>query len=709
MATPPSPSEEQLTALLAEVAQLRQRQAELEARVYWMERRNPAPPPPQPAPVAYAPPPLPQYAPPQYVPPQYTPPPQTAMPPPMPPPVLETQVGLNLVNRIAVVTLMLGTGFLFKYGVDNDWIGPGMRVILGILAGLVSLFAGDRMTSRGHRVFAQGLTGLGLGLLYLSFWAGASFYEIMSRPVGFLGMVATTVLSGFLATRYNSQATALLGMTGGYLTPIALSTGEDRPWFLFSYLFLLNLGGMLHARSRGWSVITPYALLATVGYYGGWAVDHFTAENRTVATVFALLFYGQFAASGLAFAWGMAQLLAPIALAVLWDREARFLPYEVLLAALGLAVAEFWKWQLAPSWTLACFWIPYLIWANASNADGLRSWVFLWHCVAFVMLFLWVPWWTLMKSRTARLGDLVLCAGNAIAYYAAAYQLLDPVRHEYMGLLALAVAGVHLALAKALWKPAEGEKEPVAGLVTAGVALTFATVAVPVQFAGFRITMAWAMEGALVAWIASRFRNRWFAGGAGVILALSVMRLLEVDYEMFTNVSEYSLLANARFLTFAVTALALWLSARFVYKCWVEAAIPAAVAYTVGHGVMLLGLALELAAWADRTFPDDSGPAFTVALSILMAAYAVVLVVVGVTTRSFLNRALGLALIGLVVVKLYAWDVWQLGRIFRILAFLGLGALMMAVSFLYSRYRGSIEKLLRSESEPAGSQPPPLH
>ena len=32
-------------------------------------------------------------------------------------------------------------------------------------------------------------------------------------------------------------------MIGGYLTPPALSTGEDHPWILFGYVFLLNAGG----------------------------------------------------------------------------------------------------------------------------------------------------------------------------------------------------------------------------------------------------------------------------------------------------------------------------------------------------------------------------------------------------------------------------------------------------------------------------------
>jgi uncharacterized membrane protein len=58
-------------------------------------------------------------------------------------PALETKVGLTVVNRIGVITLVLGVAFFFKWAVDNDWIGPAGRVILGVLAGFAALAIAD--------------------------------------------------------------------------------------------------------------------------------------------------------------------------------------------------------------------------------------------------------------------------------------------------------------------------------------------------------------------------------------------------------------------------------------------------------------------------------------------------------------------------------------------------------------------------------------
>lgn len=127
---------------------------------------------------------------------------------------LETTIGLNWINRIAVVTLLLGAAFLFKYGVDNDWFGPGVRVALGISAGIISLLAGDRVWRRGQTVFAQGVIGLGIALLYLSTYATAMLYQLIPPGLAFVAMGGITGGAVGLAVLYNSQAIAILALAG---------------------------------------------------------------------------------------------------------------------------------------------------------------------------------------------------------------------------------------------------------------------------------------------------------------------------------------------------------------------------------------------------------------------------------------------------------------------------------------------------------------
>lgn len=681
------PEDERLEAISEALARLIRRQDEMESRFARMEAAlgiHTAPPP-----VVATPPPMPPPLPPVHesAPPplQYQPP-----PPPLPSPALETRIGLNWINIIGVVTLIFGAAFFFKYAVDNNWVGPGARVALGLVAAMTSLFFGDRMWTRGQKIFGQGITGLGLALLYLSFWAAFAVYHLIPQPASFLLMVLTTAASVVFAMRYESQVIAVLGMLAGYWTPGALSTGEPHPWILFSYVFLLNLGGLTLTRLRRWAAMEILACLATILWYGAWLFESAGSNDHLVATVFAIAFYVQFCFADANLLWAVAQLAGPIAILNIWNTPHEFLSLMLVYAVGGLMVAEIRRWTESPSWTLLCYWGIYFL--SGKTDSELR---FLYITGAFALFFFWIVWWAVIQKRALRTTDLLVMAANAAAYFGASYVLLNPNYHAYMGLFAAALGGLNLLLAKLVWNPeATQERDTWPALLAVAVTLTFLTLAVPIQFAGFRITIAWALEGAALAWISSRFKSTRMSIGASIVLLLAVWRLFMIDAVYYAGVQEIVLFVNPRFLTFAVTAAALFAAAKFFAD-----RVQKLVSYVGGHVVTLIALGLELVSWVQKSVAaDDQFQTITVSISILMALYAVMLVTLGVLTKSAINRILGLGLMALVVIKLYLSDVWELGYLFKIVAFIGLGVLLLSVSYLYSRFRPVIEKLWKDDS-----------
>jgi uncharacterized membrane protein len=658
----PAPEDERLEILSEAIAQLLRRQRELEERIRALEPHD----------TASTPPPLPAFDPPAA-----TPLPirarQEAAPEPVP---LETTFGLNWINRIAVVTLLLGAAFLFKYGVDKEWFGPGTRVALGVAAAVISLLAGDRLWRRGQTVFAQGIIGLGLALLYLSIYAAAILYQLVPQSVAFIAMCGVTAGAAGLALLYNSQAVAVIAMIGGYLTPPALSTGEDHPWILFGYALLLNLGGLWLARKRQWKALEPLAAAATILLYGAWFYQWFGDTNRPVATIFAFAFYAQFSFATLPELWAAFQLAAAIAMALIWRDHAQFVWWNLVFVPAGLAAAYARPWPAAPLWTLGCYWLPFWIWYSPDASFAALS-------LVFAILCAWI---------SSRLPDqpegLALIPANAALYFAASYTLLNPAHHPYMGLLAAGVGGVHLLLARRYQSRSDAQT------LTLAVALAFVTLAVPIQFAGFRITIAWALEGAVVAWLSARSRNHWLRFAGWSLLTLAVFRLLVLDEFTYSQSSQYSILMNTRFLTFAVSTAALWLAAKFLAP-----ATDAAVSYIAGHAVLLFGLSLEIGGWVSRNVEaEDQSGVQIIAVSVMLTVYAVILVVIGVRAQAAIHRMLGLALVVLVVAKLYLVDVWVLGRLFRITAFLALGILLLGLSYLYSRLRPMLDRLLKPDA-----------
>jgi uncharacterized membrane protein len=686
------PADDRMDALTDAIVSLRRRMDSIERRLARLE--------PEPAPAPVEPPPLPPPAPAMPVDAAEAEP--TPQPEPRPAPgtepesprELETRVGLTWLNRVGVVTLVLGVAFFFKYAVDNQWIGEAGRVLLGILAGFATLGFGEYVWRRGHRLYAHGITAAGVAILYLSFYASFQLYRLVPQGVAFALMALTTAMAGAVAIHYGAMAIAILGLVGGFLTPVMLSTNVDRPWALFTYILLLDLGALAVARARRWRPLEWVALAGTAILYLSWFADRFNGQKQTVATFFALVYYVLFVAADSPAALAVAQILTNLAVMSIWGPQSTTgLWLALALAAGGLAVAEKRARAAGQAVVFGVFWSACALWHAAAWKPHIGESLLV-FTAGFLLFLGWTAWRLLVKRFETRSQDLAFVAINGAAYFGLCYHMLDPGYHAYMGLFAAALAGIHLALGSRMWNTQPEDRRDVRPvLLLIGVALTFLTLAAPIQFSSYRITMAWAVEAAAMTWIGMRTGARRLVYAALVVFTLVLMRLWIVDSWIYQSANAYRPIANARFLTFLTAAVSLWLGAR-----WIKDGVTALAPYVAGHFVLLWALGLEVTGWVERTAAAANVQnADMVSVSALMAAYGVALVLLGVLTRMGINRMLGLGLLAVVVAKLYLYDVWQLGRVYRIIAFSFLGVLLLVTSYVYSHYRAKIESWWRDE------------
>ncbi len=214
-----------------------------------------------------------------------------------------------------------------------------------------------------------------------------------------------------------------------------------------------------------------------------------------------------------------------------------------------------------------------------------------------------------------------------------------------------------------------------ARVLAAGIAWVFLVLAVPLQFAGYRVTIVWAAESAALAWVAVRFRERRAELAALAVFGLVIVRLALIDSRMRT----LALLANPRFLTFVVAAAGL-----FATAWWIRTGWRAGTAYAAANAVLLWGICLEAVDWAARTVaPENFHSVASASISVLAGGYALLLVAAGAARAHRPTRLMGMALIGLVVLKLYCYDVWLLGGFYRMAAFAILGTVLLVISYLF--------------------------
>jgi uncharacterized membrane protein len=616
---------------------------------------------------------LPKLQTPSPVPPEPKPEPETLAPRARGPEVrdrrLETSIGLALVNRIGAITLVLGVGFFFKWAVDNNWIGPSGQVILGLLAGVVAITAADLFWRLTQPVFAQGITATGISIIYLALYAAFDVYQLLPHSLAFVAMFLTTVLSGGLALRYNSLAIAALGLFGGFVTPYLLDTREDHPWYLFSYVLLLDICALILVRARGWRMLEFLSSAGTTVLYVGWLASH--SKEKFPAIFFILVFYGLYAVAGrLQPVFLVMQVIASLVPALVWQDPLPYFTFSLPVAAAGLYVAHLHGWPFAPSFAFFSFWAwTGLVAAGSQHLGGL----FLGLTLGFLLFVCWI----FTRHRRLDKQALVILAVDGAAYFGIAWSVLHSDYRAWMGLFAAAIGAVYAGVAYMLWRREPDQPKTSACLLSIGMAISFVTLAIPIQLSSYRVTLAWALEATAITWICSRFRYRRTLAVSITLFTLVLIRLLAIDaWDP----------GPGRFPAFLVAAVSLWLAAVWLYG-------PHFVLlgyYAAGHMAMLWGLTQVALDWSSRGIE-------TFSVSILWAVYAIIFVAIGVATRTAINRIAGLTLMGVVVLKVYLFDVWQLSRIYWTLAFVVLGIILLSTSFLYSRFRALIESLWRDD------------
>ena len=170
------------------------------------------------------------------------PPPPPPRPPKKPPFDWEALIGVKLFSWIGGVALVLAAIFFLSYSVQHGWIKPWLRASIGLATGTALIAVCEMRMARGYKLTADALDGAGIAILYATLFASHALWHLASAAVVFGAMLVVTALAVALSIRRDSVFIALLGLLGGFATPALLSTGENKPIVLFTYLLLLNIG-----------------------------------------------------------------------------------------------------------------------------------------------------------------------------------------------------------------------------------------------------------------------------------------------------------------------------------------------------------------------------------------------------------------------------------------------------------------------------------
>jgi len=532
---------------------------------------------------------------------------------------LERKIGQVWLNRIGIAAVLIGVSFFLKWAFDNNLIGAGGRVAIGLLAGIGIVVWSERFRRKNFVPFSYSLKAVGIGTLYLSLWGAAQYFDppLISTQIAFLAMVVVTAATITMALAQNAELLAAFALVGGFTTPVLVSTGQNHEIVLFCYVAILDLGVLVIAIQKPWRRLLWGSFIGTQILFWGWFADYYSRDQRLTTVIFAALF---------------ATIFAAIPLASRFERSTRFSGVSITLVV-----------------------VPLL------NAAGF-----------FLALF------EMYESEKATL-----------TWYA------------------LALAAAYLGLSNAFKQRLAAAEGKIINLIHIAVAIAFITIAIPLKLSHHWITMGWLVESAVLLWIAVRTRTDFLRYMAVAALVLGLFRL--IAFPMYAD----RLVFNARFATYIIAVAVLGGIVYFGGRSASEGEkIFVRIAAVVLNLLALTALTLE----ASDYFGRQQARTYDVAgysgdyekfwlmrefsYSAIWLVYGAVLMAFGFWKKTAFVRWQGLALIALTILKVFIYDSRNLNTGYRILSFIALGAVLLAISFVY--FKSSSRTPTKSSSETPG-------
>jgi uncharacterized membrane protein len=503
----------------------------------------------------------------------------------------------------------------------------------------------------------------------------------------------------------------LIGVS--YFIKYAFDNGWIGPTGKITLGVLAGIGLVLWSerfRSKGY-VVFSYSLKAVgigtlyLSLWGAFQIYHLVPSGVafaamvvvTASTIAMALSYDAEILAAFAMIGGFS---TPVLLSTGQNHEIVLFSYVGLLdlAILGMVTFKPWRRLLVGSFTGTA--ILYVGWFAEYYTQQQRA-TTVFFVGVFAAIFAAIPLLTpLTKSRwhqgfsvTLTLLPLV----NAAALFLALFAMYDNERVK-LTWYALALAAAYLVLSSQFKRRAGSDQDvvKVINLLHIAVAIAFITIAIPLKLNAHWITIGWLIESAVLLFVAVRTRANFLRYFAGATLSLGIARLL-----FFDNFDVQTLVFNARFATYLVAIGILGGIAAVGERFASSREMPFVRFAGIGVNLLaLIALTLEAsdyfgrqaASWYQRHPAGGyGGPlqqiefARNFSYSAIWLAYGAGLMMFGFGRRSAFVRWQALVLIAVTIGKVFIFDASALQQGYRILSFIALGAVLMAISYIYHR------------------------
>jgi len=387
------------------------------------------------------------------------------------------------------------------------------------------------------------------------------------------------------------------------------------------------------------------------------------------------------------------------------DNQVGLFCYIALLDLGVLSLAYFKNWRGLSLLSFLFTHLVFLAW-SLSYYDESK----LWQTEGFLTLFFLIfavtsLLYSCTHKQKTKFWDLWLIAANGLLYFLWTYALYEAQYFHSLGLYTICLAIFYLGIGSSLLRRSSTDSK--LSLVLLGLSLTFLTLAIPIQLEKNWISIGWTIEAFALCWVGFRFDNRYTRWAALIVVFLFTIRLLFFDNPSRDGLADdYTFLVNPRGLTFLFGVVGIFAMAHCYTrysKCLDETEHGLMAGLVVlANFLMLFFLTTEVSRYFERDYYQienrglrrEIRSRMQLAISGLWGLYSIILVSIGIIRRFRSIRIMAILLFAVTILKVFLFDLQQMEKIYRIVASIGLGVLLLVVSMMYQKYRARINELV---------------
>jgi uncharacterized membrane protein len=224
-----------------------------------------------------------------------------------------------------------------------------------------------------------------------------------------------------------------------------------------------------------------------------------------------------------------------------------------------LAISYFKKWKIATILAFIFTTILYIGWlvTKIGNSEFSHA-----GALTFATIFYFIFSITIVLNNLKNKGEFstieyVILIANTFFFFGMGMIILRSWDSNFTGLFTLLLAVYNVLYAVVLYKKFGLDKNAIYLLI--GLALTFVTLTIPIQFNGNKITLFWAAEAVLLLWLSQKSKISSFKQGALVVQLLAIISLV-IDWKRYSSLEELSVIINPLFIAGFVVSISLFLT-----------------------------------------------------------------------------------------------------------------------------------------------------